>query len=495
MVEITELNKSKVHEFVEVLKDVFEHSPWVAERAAALRPFDSIYSLHKAMVQIVKVTSVAEKLALIISHPDLGSRVEMSDISQREQKSAGLDELSEEEYENFISLNKKYVKKFNFPFIIAVRGKTAEEIYSAMEMRIKHTGETEFEYALAEIFKIALFRLKETISDNSGQRVLKERTMTYGKGDVFAYRTYLKPLTGVKSIPESSFTGRSNVLFGLNVKAEVGGRGFLSSFTEGDNTLVVATDSMKNFIQQHLGKYQGTTAEGFLAYVAEAFLDKYPQIETVKLVGEEVPFTKANVLTNSGIAESNTVFNSSRGEKAETMIEVVRGESGNEVIAHSGGIVDLQLIKVKGNSFASFVRDEYTTLPESSNRPLFIYLNISWEYEDTEDFYSEDPLLYVASEQIKDISATVFDSMETKSIQHLIYHIGCRILERFPQLREVNFQSQNHTWDTVVETIPNSEGKVYTEPRPPFGFQRFSVTKEDLIKEVEVEMPSTTLLK
>ncbi|MCM3537585.1 hypothetical protein M4D59_06355 [Priestia endophytica] len=126
------------------------------------------------------------------------------------------------------------------------------------------------------------------------------------------------------------------------------------------------------------------------------------------------------------------------------------------------------------------MRDEYTTLPEDGNRPLFIYLNIGWNYENSEDALGETPSLYVASEQIHDIASSVFHELETPSIQNLIYRIGCRILERFPQLQSVNFQSQNHTWDTVVEEIPGEKGKVYTEPKPPFGFQLFSVTKEDL---------------
>ncbi|MDQ7862430.1 hypothetical protein RCO48_19750 [Peribacillus frigoritolerans] len=87
---------------------------------------------------------------------------------------------------------------------------------------------------------------------------------------------------------------------------------------------------------------------------------------------------------------------------------------------------------------------------------------------------------YVAAEQICDIANTVFHELNNRSIQQLIYHIGIRILERFPQLANVQFKTNNRTWETVVETIPNSEGSVYQEPRPPFGFQGFVVTQEDV---------------
>jgi len=308
----------------------------------------------------------------------------------------------------------------------------------------------------------------------------KKRTVSYGKGDVFAYRTFLSPLIAVKQIPESDFTGRSNTVFGVNVKIEVGGQTLLPSFTEGDNSLVVATDSMKNFVQRHLGSYEGATIEGFVQYVAEEFLKKYDHIDTIKIIGEEVPFEETTKASANGVTHSDLVFKHSRNEKSVATIEMVRNERTIDIVQQSSGVLDLQLIKVRGNSFVGFIRDEYTTLPEDSNRPLFIYLNIGWEYEDTGDSTGSAPYSYVCAEQVRDIATSIFHELETPSIQYLIYLIGCRVLERFPQLREVSFQSQNHTWDPVVEEIPNSEGKVYTEPRPPYGFQYFTVTKEDL---------------
>jgi urate oxidase / 2-oxo-4-hydroxy-4-carboxy-5-ureidoimidazoline decarboxylase len=312
------------------------------------------------------------------------------------------------------------------------------------------------------------------------RKIVMDRAMYYGKGDVFAYRTYVKPLVGVRRIPESNFSGRTNIVFGINAKVSVGGKDFLSSFTEGDNSVVVATDSMKNFIQRHLASYQGCTIEGFLSYVAKSFLEKYSQMETVKIVGEELPFEAATALSPDGTKQSDLVFKRSLNETAQSMVEMVRAENGTMITNHSSSVKKLQLIKVRGNSFVGFVRDEFTTLPEDNNRPLFVYLNISWKYENVKDSYGENPALYVASEQVRDIATSVFHETETPSIQNLIYLIGCRILERFPQLAEITFESQNHTWETVVDYIPDTISKVYTEPRPPYGFQVFSVLREDL---------------
>nr|WP_289214979.1 urate oxidase [Halobacillus campisalis] len=318
-----------------------------------------------------------------------------------------------------------------------------------------------------------------------------ERTMYYGKRDVFAYRTYMTPLRGVKQIPESNYSGNENIVFGLNVSVRVGGEEFLPSFTEGDNSMVVATDSMKNFIQWHLASYEGSTTEGFISYAAHAFLEKYPHFESVQMIGEEIPFEAASASTKEGLVPSNLVFKHSRDERSQAMIELVRSGDGIHVKHQQSSLLDLQLIKVKGNSFVGYIRDEYTTLPEDGNRPLFIYLNLHWQYEKEEHATGAEPSQYTAAAQIKDIAASVFHEKTTPSIQSLIYHIGCRVLERFPQLKDVTFESQNRTWETVVEDIPGSEGKVYTEPRPPYGFQEFTVTQEDAAKEKEKQTVSS----
>jgi urate oxidase len=307
-----------------------------------------------------------------------------------------------------------------------------------------------------------------------------ERILYYGKGDVFVFRTYAKPLSGIRPIPESVFSGRENVIFGMNVKIAVGGDEFLTSFTEGDNRLVVATDSMKNFIQRHAASYDGCTMEGFLDYVSRRFLETYPQMTRIRITGNEIPFEAVPIANGSGVLASQLVFRHSRNEHATVTLETVRTDNGVELTDHLCGIADLQLMKVSGNSFVGFVRDEYTTLPEDSNRPLFVYLNIGWKYENPADAMGAEASRYVAAEQVRDIAGAVFESIETRSIQHLIFEIGCRVLERFPQLKEVHFESQNRTWDTVVEAIPGSNGKVYTEPRPPYGFQAFSVLRKDL---------------
>jgi urate oxidase len=313
----------------------------------------------------------------------------------------------------------------------------------------------------------------------------QDRTMYYGKGDVFVFRTYATPLTGLKVIPESSFTNKKNVIFGMNAKIALKGKAFLSSFTEGDNSLVIATDSMKNFMLRHAAQYKGSTLEGFLIFVCERFLETYSHIDAVRISANEVPFDEVPVSNDSGtgIEISDVVYRNSRNEYATATVEVERTETGSQIIEQHSGVHKIQLIKVKGSSFYGYIHDEYTTLPEATDRPLFIYLDINWKYENKVDALGANPEVYVAAEQVRDIAASIFHHLENKSIQQLIYHIGLRVLDRFPQLSEINFETNNRTWEMIVEEIPNSEGSVFTEPRPPFGFQGFAVTREDLARE------------
>jgi urate oxidase len=311
-----------------------------------------------------------------------------------------------------------------------------------------------------------------------------ERTMCYGKEDVWVYRTYTKPLEGVQTIPESTFTGRRNILFGMNVKVAAEGEEFLTSFTEGDNTKIVATDSMKNFILRHAGQYEGATLEGFLEFTGRSFLKKYQQMTGISVSAKQIPFDELPVCTGTSFEPSHLVFRYSLNEQACASVEVKRSAQRIATTSQTSGLSGLKLIKVKGSSFYGYVKDEYTTLPESFDRPLFIYLNINWRYDDHEDAKGENPKRYVAAEQVRDIAYTIFHEENSPSIQNLIYRIGLRIMERFPQLAEVQFESNNRTWETVLDEIPESqEGKVFTEPRPPFGFQCFSMTRADLPQE------------
>jgi len=299
---------------------------------------------------------------------------------------------------------------------------------------------------------------------------------SYGKAQVGVYRTYVRPLEGLAAIPESSFAGRSNELFAMEVDVEVFGDNFLAAYTEGDNSNVVATDTMKNFILREALDFDGATAEQFLWFLGQRFLATYPTMGSLRLTGRQVPFEPASVPATGGFGASHVLFGQQRGDEAIFALDVGRDATG---LAHltnlSSGRVGLQLIKLTGSSFASFQRDSYTTLPQVIDRPLFIYLDAHWRYI--------DPLAamaipsYVPSEQVRDLAATVFHEFVSKSIQHLAHEIGQRMLLRWPQLSEVSFDAQNRLWDTAHVSEADPKIKVYYDPRPPYGHITFTLAR------------------
>jgi urate oxidase len=156
--------------FVARFGGVFEHSPWIAERAFdAGLPAEPLTAegLHARMVAALRAGTEAQKRALIMAHPDLAGRLaqagRMTAESAKEQASAGLDLLTDAERARFTELNEAYNAKFGIPFILAVKGRTKGEILAAFERRLANDAEAEFATALAEIEQIALLRLKEIL--------------------------------------------------------------------------------------------------------------------------------------------------------------------------------------------------------------------------------------------------------------------------------------------------------------------------------------------
>ncbi|KLK90374.1 polysaccharide deacetylase [Microvirga vignae] len=155
--------------FVELFGDVFEHSSWLAERAydaGFTTAQDTAEGLHASMVHALSEATRDQKLALIRAHPDLAGRLKLADLtadSRNEQSSAGLDSLTEEERDRFIALNDAYKQKFGFPFIMAVKERTKDEIMAAFEERLEHDADTEFDTAIVQIELIALLRLKDRL--------------------------------------------------------------------------------------------------------------------------------------------------------------------------------------------------------------------------------------------------------------------------------------------------------------------------------------------
>jgi 2-oxo-4-hydroxy-4-carboxy-5-ureidoimidazoline decarboxylase len=153
--------------FVARFGDVAEHSPWVAERAAAMRPFADREAMIAAFAAAVDAADEAAQLSLLNAHPDLAGRAAIAgaiaDDSKREQAGAGLDRLTAAEHARFLDLNDRYKARFHHPFILAVKGATKHDILAAFEARIGNTPDVERATALAQVKRIFRFRLEDRV--------------------------------------------------------------------------------------------------------------------------------------------------------------------------------------------------------------------------------------------------------------------------------------------------------------------------------------------
>jgi OHCU decarboxylase len=156
--------------FVDRFGSIFEHSPWIAERAFDLElgpAHDSATGLHNALTRIFRSSGTQERLGVLKAHPDLAGKLaaakRLTPESTAEQASAALDALTDEERSRFQRLNEEYVAKHGFPFIIAVRDNTKASILQAFETRITNDTQTEFGTACRQVERIAELRLKDQL--------------------------------------------------------------------------------------------------------------------------------------------------------------------------------------------------------------------------------------------------------------------------------------------------------------------------------------------
>ncbi|MGH2374933.1 MAG: factor-independent urate hydroxylase [bacterium] len=236
-------------------------------------------------------------------------------------------------------------------------------------------------------------------------------------------------------------------IFAAEVRLDASGENLLPSYAEGDNSLIVATDSMKNFIHAMAVEYRGTSLADFLALLGEKFLATYPHIERIHLAARELPFAR----------ERGGIFSRRRDDYGVADLTMDRGGMRD----HRCGLEALHLIKPTGSAFTGFIRDAYTTLPEMPDRPLLVHMNVYWRHRRFDD--------RVEGAQVRDVVTEVFDAFVSQSIQHLVHEIGRRLLARFPAIVEVSFEAENHLWDTARLPGAGAGARVYTDPRPGYG--------------------------
>ena len=172
MSTLPELNSCDAQTFVDTLRGIYEHSPWIPERAAARRPFSTASALKLALQDVVSAASLDEQLSLIRAHPELAGKAaiagELTAESTGEQAKSGLNLCSADEYATLHKLNAGYNAKFGFPFILAVKGPTGngltrEQVIETFTRRLKNQRADEVAESLRQIHRIAEIRLNELL--------------------------------------------------------------------------------------------------------------------------------------------------------------------------------------------------------------------------------------------------------------------------------------------------------------------------------------------
>ena len=261
----------------------------------------------------------------------------------------------------------------------------------------------------------------------------------YGKGDVTVYR-----LNRDGQVSE----GRNPVM-GANVKMLLYGDAFWSTYTTGDNTGLIATDSMKNFIQRETMNYAGPDLETYCEFLAGKFIGLYPQVEGIQVSASEIPYAP----------QGKWSFSPAGPEQVIARVEIDR----TGIVEAVSGIRGFRMLRLGGSAFHGFVRDQYTTLPDITNRPLHMWLDLEWTYTEAAAAFNGG----AASEAVRRLTHEVFDAFESGSIQQVIYQLGTQILATIPAIHEIHLEANNRTWDTIAEQ--GDELGVYTDARPPYG--------------------------
>lgn len=268
----------------------------------------------------------------------------------------------------------------------------------------------------------------------------------YGKHNVSFYRTHA-----------------ARGLLGGRVSIDVFGDNFMPAYTEGDNRQVVATDTMKNFVYAMALEYTGASHEGFAAYLGRRFLETYEQMQWLRVALLETPFAHHSAKLLSPLEDDYGTVDLEIDRKGVRSLRCGRR--------------NLRLVKLTGSAFKDFARDAYTTLPEVTDRPLFIYLDVYWRYRDAQDAIN-DGAARIASESVRDSVIATFDDFVSMSIQHLVYEMGQRLLEEFAGLSEVSFEAQNRLWDTSKVSEADPKTRVFSDPKPAHGMIGLTLSRD-----------------
>ena len=290
---------------------IFEHSPWVAEAAWQAAPFSSVEALLAAMVEAVKQASSGQQTELIRAHPDLGTRARISPASTGEQSGAGWINSRRKSLRDCSNSTRHTATSSDF------RSSTpSKAARSSTFCGPSRSGWTAVRKRNMPWLCGRSTALHGIVWRNSfmHQFASGPKRNYYGKGDVIVYRLHRDGRTP---------PGKSPV-FGANVTLLIYGDAFWPTYETGDNSGLIATDSMKNFIQRETLNFTGFDLEEYCQFLAVRFLETYPHVAGAQIRAEEIPY--------QGVADGSVAFAPAGPERAFAQLELSRANAALETV-------------------------------------------------------------------------------------------------------------------------------------------------------------------
>lgn len=452
-VSLAQLNGADRAAFVEMVGFAFEDSPWIAAAGWQRRPFASLDALHQALCTVMYTADPAQQLALIRAHPDLVGRAALAGSlgpeSAREQALAGLDRLSAEEIATFQRLNAEYQAKFGFPFVICARENKKESILAGIVSRLPHSPDQEIATALAEIAKIAYLRLRDVVVDDGVVQIVL-RSGSYGKSEVRLVKVRREP--------------GQHLIWDLNVAVALEGD-FAAAYERGDNTDLLATDTMRNVIYALAKDHPFDSSESYGLALARHFLTAGPRVKRARVRIVEYPWERLQV---AGKGHEHTFVRGS-GDG----IAIVTA-SADEVEVQAG-IDNVLILKTTNSGWEGYLHDAYTNLPETNDRILATVLSATWTYASAEGIDFARSWM-----GIRETILAAFSDHYSPSVQNTLYRMGKAVLEAFPQVRQIHFSLPNRhhlRFDLTPFGLENAN-EIFHATSEPFGLIEGTVTRK-----------------
>ena len=447
---LDELNRLPADLFAAHFAGVLEHSPHYAAQVAGGRPYASAEDLAAAFAHAARLGTPDERVALIRAHPDLAGKAalagDLTPESAQEQASGGLDRLSPDEYAEFQALNDAYHRTFGLPYVVCVREHDKASIFEGARRRLRHTPEQEVEAALHEIGRIARLRALDLIapplSPAPEAPMVKVRLgeNNYGKADVRLFKVFRdQPRHEIKDV---------------QVRVAVQGD-FGAAHTQGDNGGLVATDTMRNTVYALARDGLTSSVEAFGKHLIAHLVSTGPRV-----TGARVSFV-----------EHTWDRMLSRGERHDHAFvrqvpkhtATVSGDG--QTFTVESGLDELYILKTTQSGWAGFHRDQFTTLPDTTDRILATTVTARWTYRTPDADY--DAVWAEVYQTLLD----VFPDHYSHSMQHTLYRLGEAVLTRCDAIDRIffSFPNRHHIHYPLERYGLENPGVIFHADAEPYG--------------------------